>query len=246
MHVRPHDTVSVADGNKHEAATSSSPVQSSANQSQFTPRRLSAFSMAKAERLIRDRLPCLGCHQLDGEGGRIAPNLSDVGARLYSSAVYEMIVDPQQARPGSMMPKTPMSGATVDLITNYLVQRSTQTAQATRDIVSIAIDTAQPEDAAALYRKFCSACHGVRGDGDGFNAAFLPVNPTAHSDSAYMSTRPDDVLFDGIYAGGYILGRSHRMPGFGQTLNHAQIRGLVRYLRELCSCEGPDWSRDNS
>ena len=60
-----------------------------------------------------------------------------------------------------------------------------------------------------------------------------------------MSTRPDDVLFDGIHAGGYILGRSHRMPPYGMTLTREQVWSLVRYLRELCACTGPDWSKDN-
>ena len=58
-----------------------------------------------------------------------------------------------------------------------------------------------------------------------------------------MSTRPDDTLFDGISAGGFILNRSARMPPFGEMLSRDQIWGLVRYLRELCRCEGPRWSR---
>ncbi len=61
-----------------------------------------------------------------------------------------------------------------------------------------------------------------------------------------MSLRPDDTLFDAIAAGGYILGKSNRMPAFGQTLSNAEMRGLVRYIRELCRCEGPAWSRDGA
>ncbi len=61
-----------------------------------------------------------------------------------------------------------------------------------------------------------------------------------------MATRPDDTLFDGIAVGGYILDKSHRMPGFGELLTSGQIRGLVRHLRTLCRCEGPAWSRDGS
>jgi mono/diheme cytochrome c family protein len=60
-----------------------------------------------------------------------------------------------------------------------------------------------------------------------------------------MSRRSDDALFDAIYAGGYIMNRSNRMPPFGQTLAREQIWSLVRYLRTLCRCEGPTWSRDN-
>ena len=60
-----------------------------------------------------------------------------------------------------------------------------------------------------------------------------------------MSARPDDALYDAIAVGGYIMGRSNRMPPYGETLSREQIRALVRHLRTLCACEGPAWSRDN-
>jgi mono/diheme cytochrome c family protein len=59
-----------------------------------------------------------------------------------------------------------------------------------------------------------------------------------------MSVRSDDVLYGAIAGGGAIMNRSPRMPAFGETLPDAQIRALVRYIRTLCGCEGPAWSRD--
>jgi mono/diheme cytochrome c family protein len=56
-----------------------------------------------------------------------------------------------------------------------------------------------------------------------------------------MARRPDDTLFDGIFAGGYILNESNRMPAWGETLSREQIRALVGYLRKLCRCRGPEW-----
>jgi mono/diheme cytochrome c family protein len=72
------------------------------------------------------------------------------------------------------------------------------------------------------------------------------VKPTVHSDAAYLSTRPDDTLYDGIHAGGYILNRSHLMPAWGETLKPTEIRELVGYIRNLCACQAPVWSRDNA
>ncbi|MFQ6046822.1 MAG: c-type cytochrome [Gemmatimonadales bacterium] len=211
---------------------------------QYTARRPSPFQAEKARRLISERLPCLGCHVLDGEGGRIGPDLSDVGSRRSPEFIYGMIRDPQRAAPGSIMPRTPMAAERVELLANYLAYRGGPSAT-TAAAANPAARSNTP-DAASLYERSCAACHGATGQGNGPNAQFLPVRPTAHADSAYMSTRPDDVLYDAIFAGGRVMNRSHRMPAFGHTLSRDEIRGLVRHLRKLCRCEGPAWSRDGA
>lgn len=221
-------------------------VQGAPGTSPWIPRSLSPFDVAKAEWLLRNRLPCLGCHELGSDGGRIAPSLSDLKGRSPDQ-VYAMIRDPQGTLPGSIMPRVPMSPATLELIASFLVQRQPTPGATSRasPAANIPPDTSQTGAPAALYARACAPCHGVRGAGDGYNAPSLPVRPTAHADQAYMSRRSDDALFDAIYAGGYIMNRSNRMPPFGHTLTREQIWSLVRYLRTLCRCEGPTWSRDN-
>ena len=195
---------------------------------------------------MRYRLPCLGCHELGGEGGTIGPSLSELKRLRTPAYVYAMIRDPQGTVPGTIMPRVPMGEATLELIASYLMQR-----EPTPPFPRLAPPAAPRPDStpagatAALYAQFCAPCHGVRGGGDGYNAPNLPVRPTAHADKTYMSTRSDDALFDAISAGGYVMNRSNRMPPFGSTLTRQQIWGLVAYLRRLCRCEGPAWSRSN-
>ena len=203
---------------------------------------LSPFQQAKAESLLRNRLPCLGCHELGGEGGSVGPSLSELKRTRPREYVYSMIRDPDRVAPHSVMPRVPMAPETLNLIASYLVQREPTTPRDRRNSPTASADTMTP---AGVYGRFCAACHGVGGRGDGFNARFLPVRPTAHADSSYMSRRPDDALFDAVYAGGFIMNRSNRMPPFGERLTREQIRGLVRHMRTLCRCEGPAWSRDD-
>lgn len=203
-------------------------------QSPFTDRPLSAFQRAKAEALLRDRLPCLGCHELNGDGGRIGPSLTGPRAAEYA---YNMIRDPQGTIPGTVMPRVVMPPATLELIARYLAQRPPATAPPR--------DPLPPAEGAGLYGRLCAACHGATGRGDGPNARYLPVRPTAHADSLYMSRRSDDALYDAIAAGGYIMNRSNRMPPFGGSLTTVEMQQLVAYLRTLCRCTGPAWSRDN-
>ena len=214
---------------------------------------LSPFSMQKAETLLRDRWSCLGCHEIGGEGGRIGPRLDGVADRLTPGFLRAFIEDPGHLAPGTVMPASLEQADRLDLISGFLLQR-TGPWEAGQRVDGLALEAPLPDtvnDPAptsamgeALYQRRCAACHGTSGGGDGFNAAYLPVVPTLHSDSVAMAERPDDTLYDGIHAGGWILGKSHRMPAFGASLSPVQIRSLVLYIRELCGCEGPAWSRD--
>jgi mono/diheme cytochrome c family protein len=159
-----------------------------------------------------------------------------------------MVEDPQGTVPGTMMPKVPMPAASRDLIVAYLTDRagsSRPQAAASRERTAQRAPLPAGETGArAIYSRFCAPCHGAQGRGDGPNASHLPVRPAAHADSAYMSGRTDDRLFDAVYSGGYPLGRSATMPAFGETLTALETWSLVSYLRELCRCSGPAWSMD--
>lgn len=203
----------------------------------------SAFARAKAESLLRDHLPCLGCHKLNGAGGAIGPDLTTVRERRSSAYIAAMIADPQRVVPGSVMPRTRMPESTRELITRYLAAQP-GTAREVAPSTTTPPSAATAPDGATLYGKWCSACHGTAGRGDGPNAPHLPVKPSVHASRDSMSARPDDSLFDTIAAGGAVMNRSPRMPAFGGTLSAAEIRALVRHIRSLCKCEGPAWSRD--
>lgn len=214
--------------------------------STFQSRKLSAFSMNKAQTLLKEKLSCLGCHQLGNEGGRIGPDLSSLNTRLQPAFVYQMIQSPHALVPETVMPKILLPPKTLDLIANYLLQQ--QVPKSDSPYLSL-VDkplhfSPGRNQEESLYLKYCAACHGVNGDGKGYNAKFLPKAPASHADKAYMATRPDDTLFDGVYAGGYILNKHHFMPPWGQTLKNEEIRQLVAHMRRLCQCEGPAWSRN--
>jgi mono/diheme cytochrome c family protein len=205
---------------------------------------MSAFARSKAESMLRDRLPCLGCHRLNGEGGTIGPDLTTVRQRRSAAYIALMIADPQRVVRGSVMPRTAMPASTRDLITRYLASLPGSAEGPAPVSTAAPPDAAGTPDGAALYAKWCAACHGEAGRGDGPNAANLPVRPAAHASREAMAARPDDSLFDTIAAGGAVMNRSPRMPAFGATLSSAEIRALVRHIRSLCRCEGPGWSRD--
>jgi mono/diheme cytochrome c family protein len=209
---------------------------------QASPAPLTPFAARKAEALLRGALPCLGCHQLGGEGGRVGPDLTTVRTRRTPEYIASMVTDPQRTVPGTPMPRIPMAGATRDLIIRYLSTRPGLTIGSAGAGAPAPAAPPATRSAQALYGAYCAACHGVAGRGDGPNAPYLPVKPAAHASREAMSLRSDDALFDTISGGGAIMNRSPRMPPFGETLTPGEIHALVAYIRQLCRCRGPAWS----
>ena len=203
---------------------------------------LTPFERTKVETLLRRQLPCLGCHSLRGDGGKLAPELATVRDRRDADYVARIVADPQRTVPGTLMPHTPMPSEWRVLIIRYLGGNGTAVNAAALPASPGLADT----NGAVLYARYCTGCHGMRGGGDGPNAKSLPVPPARHASREAMSARPDDALYDTIAGGGAIMNRSPRMPAYGTTLSPAQIRALVRHIRSLCACSGPAWSADGS
>jgi len=203
------------------------------------------FQAEKARTLLRTQLPCLGCHELGGDGGRIGPSLTTVADRRNAAYIRAIIEDPQRNVPASAMPRTPMPVATRELVIRYLTRAApagvAPAAATVRGVLS-----SGSSSSAVLYQRWCAACHGQSGGGDGPNAKYLPVHPAVHSSAAQMSVRSDDALYDAIAGGGLVMGKSARMPAFGATLTPTEIHALVAYIRTLCKCTAPAWSVQES
>ena len=89
-----------------------------------------------------------------------------------------------------------------------------------------------------LYAHYCTPCHGIKGNGKGFNVPRLLVKPANHTDAKFMSERDDMRLFDTINLGGVKVAKSTLMPPWGAALNNDnKIRSLILKLRNLCKCE---------
>lgn len=86
----------------------------------------------------------------------------------------------------------------------------------------------------ALYKVYCTQCHGINGDGKGVNTRDMPVQPRDHTDTGEMSARTDDDLYKAIDGGGKAVNKSVLMPAWGGNLDESSIRDVIAYLREIC------------
>jgi mono/diheme cytochrome c family protein len=104
--------------------------------------------------------------------------------------------------------------------------------------------SAAPDPAAQIaagaksYATLCASCHGATGNADTPMAEALVPKPTRHDDAAYMATLSDDYLFKVIKEGGAAVGKSPMMAPWGGSLDDAQIRAVVAFIRTLPATAG--------
>lgn len=63
---------------------------------------------------------CTACHQLGGAGGSVGPALDDVGSRLTREQFVTWLRDPQAVKPGTAMPKLPLSEEQIAELATFL------------------------------------------------------------------------------------------------------------------------------
>ncbi|HEX7480604.1 MAG TPA: c-type cytochrome, partial [Polyangiales bacterium] len=203
-----------------------------------------------AGKLLADRLGCRGCHRIGGVGGDDGPVLADVGGRRASeidftrvrgahtqqSWLRSLLSAPSTLNPQSRMPRPDLRAQQIELLTTYLLSLRTREIPVEywpRDRVRglrLAEHEFAPEGQ-ALFARFCSACHGRRGEGSelpGDGGVLVP----AVGGAAFLA-----IAQDAFVARTVTQGRAaHRMPAWGSSdtgLNVEEVASVVRYLRGL-------------
>ena len=201
---------------------------------------ISNYQANKVQNLLDSQLSCLGCHKLNEQGGIVGPDLSNAGNRLTDEYIKMALEQPHMVMPESIMPKQILDKKTMQLLQSFIkmqINENNSSSTAYLDLIEY-----QPYKIGDLYNANCAVCHGLNGSGDGFTAKHLPVSPGNLSDSKTISQRSDDTLYETLYNGGRIMKKHHFMPSWGLKLSHSEIVYLVNRIRQLCDCDGPEWS----
>jgi cytochrome c6 len=91
-------------------------------------------------------------------------------------------------------------------------------------LLAFAATAARAEDAAALYKSKCQACHGAEGKGDTPAGKKVGARDFHSPEVAKMS---DAELFDVTKKG------KEKMPAYDKKLTDDQIKELIKYIRSL-------------
>lgn len=94
-------------------------------------------------------------------------------------------------------------------------------------------------DVKEVYKFYCAQCHGLTGKGDGPNVTKdFGTDPRNFTSAKEMEKLSDADIKNVVLDGGPSASKSELMPPWGKTLAAADVDALVKYLRELCKCQG--------
>lgn len=80
-----------------------------------------------------------------------------------------------------------------------------------------------------VYANYCVTCHGVTADGNGRAARLYDPRPA----NLRASDKNDAYVELIVRRGGEAIGRSPKMPPWGEELTDEQIRDLVAFVRSV-------------
>lgn len=82
----------------------------------------SADEGGKAEKgkALFEAKKCAMCHAIGGKGGKMGPDLSDVGGKQTQDWLAKFLKDPKGTKPGAKMPAVKGTDEELDAIAGYL------------------------------------------------------------------------------------------------------------------------------
>lgn len=80
-----------------------------------------------------------------------------------------------------------------------------------------------------VYANYCVTCHGITADGNGRAARLYDPRPA----NLRVTDKNDEYIALIVRRGGEALGRSPKMPPWGEELTDEQIGDLVNFVRSV-------------
>ena len=109
------------------------------------------------------RSRCVTCHQVDGRGGTLGPDLTHIGAKVARDWLYAWIRDPHRFQPKTLMPRFRFEDAEVRDLAAYLAEEQAEPLDGFAESRSPPDAALVGEGRRVFERRGCYACHALEG-----------------------------------------------------------------------------------
>jgi len=150
-------------------------------------------------------MKCSYCHAVNGKGGHVGPELSNVAEYETAEWLTKHFRDPQAMTPGSKMPKLNLLDDEIEALVAY--------------VRSLGGQNAYTPEAPKLFAHNCAACHKIGKEGGDVGPDLSLIG--AARDAGYIKRYITDPS---------VANPSAAMPGFKDQMTDVQIEDLARYL----------------
>jgi ubiquinol-cytochrome c reductase cytochrome b subunit len=158
---------------------------------------------------------CLLCHSLDGEGGKVGPDLTAQSIHRDAAWMIQHFKRPSAMRPGSSMPPIQLNDSQLNALAAFLLKLNARNASALETAPDFAV-----EGAIVYQQNHCSACHVVNGSG-------VQVGPTLNG----LSKRETRSWVEKHFLDPQKLSPGSIMPAY--KLSNRDLENLTSYLFTL-------------
>ncbi len=164
--------------------------------------------LVQSGRQVYKEINCAYCHNINGVGGNIGPDLSTVGGELDEEQLITYLQNPHAMVPTTLHPKLQFTEEELEALTAYLLTLG----------ATIAYSSEAPE----LFGGHCSSCHIIDGKGG-----------TLGPDLSAVGSRRSITFLESYTADpGSVLPET-TMPAYQGILTPEQIQDIAAYLYSL-------------
>jgi ubiquinol-cytochrome c reductase cytochrome b subunit len=156
------------------------------------------------QKVFRD-INCSYCHSINGVGGAVGPDLSNIASTLTKEQITQYLQNPDSMVPNTLHPKLQFTAQELTALVAYLE--------------TLGAPVSYTAQAPQLFSQNCSVCHALNGQGGN-------IGPDLSREG---SLRTVDFLKSFI-TDPKAADPASTMPAFGKILSSAQIQDLANYL----------------
>jgi ubiquinol-cytochrome c reductase cytochrome b subunit len=161
----------------------------------------------EGQALYRD-VNCSYCHAINGVGGAVGPDLSNIAAKLSKDQIMNYLRNPDAMVPNTLHPKLQFTQDELDALTAYLL--------------TLGAPANYSPDAPVLFQKNCSSCHTINGQGG-----------DEGPDLSSVGSRRSATFLEPFISDPRSVVPGASMPAFHNVLTPEQIKDIAAYLSSL-------------